>query len=859
MPDSYELATVIRLVKLVDVDPETSEREATELLSSSNAEVVAIAQRCIGLAYRSAGHFDIAIRWLSDSATTATKADLLSVKAQSEVELAWCFAGAGQYDRSVSLLQSASEFLDVDSSAGAHNCHGFVLLRTGKFPDALVAFERAVESAKVHHQDVVLAKILVNRATLLVELGDLASAERDLTESVECFRVADRPLLAARAEHNLGWVLGRRGRVAEALQVYAAADSRGGIAMAATSTGSHDRAELYLGARLFREALHSAEQAKHLAEKDRFESQLPEIELLLGRALANLGEWTRATEAFLRCSAVASRQGRLETATVAEWCAMLGSGANLAPSPSSEFLSRSGAELHLIDVVDVAFARLFQLAPDQRFRAALFDAASLGRDASSITTRTQALVSELMISLWEGSVGETENAVEAVFVTVEEHLATLRSSELRGAFVESMHLEAVIAEAALQTETAGSFVPWIERLRNALSQAGFQTDAARYTGGDRSADSPLVGHRPWARALSDFEVRNADWSQSPSGNVARIDGAFPTIETICEQTKSGRETLLCYAMTGEQLVLQQFESGQTTSRRMGQSTEVRSAIEAVRIAASMYLRQSNRQVSSPIEFGAQRLNRSLERLNDLVSPPLVDASPVVIVANGLLASVPWQLLNGFAGRPVTLFPTIADWIACPVRKPIPHSKLQIGLVCGPGLENGPAEVNSISALYKNSRVLVGADCSVAAVSELLEGVDIAHIVGHGSRRESASLSGIELSDGLLMGYDIERLRRVPRRVVLSCCDLGATNGSGLATSFGFVAALRGPRTNQTQGAEVAAPVMEIDDAATGEAMVALHNRLCAGMGLAESLATVTASVTHPLLRLSVGSFNVTGR
>ncbi len=188
---------------------------------------------------------------------------------------------------------------------------------------ALDAFDTGAVLARDLRHDAVLGKILVNRSTLLGESGEWQLAEADLRESMECLLRAERPLLAARAQHNLGWVLSRQGKIAEALQAYAAADARGGPAMAATSTGARDRAELYLAARLFREALHSAEQAKVLAQVDGYESQIPEIELMIGRAQANLGDWDRAREAFFRFGSVASGQGRLESAVLAEWCTRL--------------------------------------------------------------------------------------------------------------------------------------------------------------------------------------------------------------------------------------------------------------------------------------------------------------------------------------------------------------------------------------------------------------------------------------------------------------------------------------------------------------------------------------------------------
>src|SRR5207245_7925335 len=59
------------------------------------------------------------------------------------------------------------------------------------------------------------------------------------------------------------------------------------------------------------------------------------------------------------------------------------------------------------------------------------------------------------------------------------------------------------------------------------------------------------------------------------------------------------------------------------------------------------------------------------------------------------------------------------------------------------------------------------------VATALDGADLAHIAAHGSfRTDNPLFSSVRLSDGPLTVYDLERLSRAPRRVVLSACNTG---------------------------------------------------------------------------------------
>jgi CHAT domain-containing protein len=147
----------------------------------------------------------------------------------------------------------------------------------------------------------------------------------------------------------------------------------------------------------------------------------------------------------------------------------------------------------------------------------------------------------------------------------------------------------------------------------------------------------------------------------------------------------------------------------------------------------------------------------------------------------------------------------------------------------PGAER---EVGELSRLYPGAEVLVGPDATAARVLTALENSDLGHVAAHGSfRADSPLFSSVLLADGPLTVYDLERLRRVPRTVVLASCDAAVAKVYEGDELLGAAAALLALGVRS-----VIAPVMAVPDGATVAFMVALHSRLLAGQAPAPALA-----------------------
>jgi CHAT domain-containing protein len=154
------------------------------------------------------------------------------------------------------------------------------------------------------------------------------------------------------------------------------------------------------------------------------------------------------------------------------------------------------------------------------------------------------------------------------------------------------------------------------------------------------------------------------------------------------------------------------------------------------------------------------------------------------------------------------------------------------LVAGPRLPAALNEVDSLRQILPGARVLVGAQAGAEQVLDALDGVALAHVAAHGTfRTDNPLFSAIELADGPLTAYELERLRRPPGCVVLSTCDSAQSTVAPGDELLGFTAVLLGLGTRT-----LIASVLPVPAESTVALMVALHRRMSDGVSPAEALA-----------------------
>ncbi len=229
--------------------------------------------------------------------------------------------------------------------------------------------------------------------------------------------------------------------------------------------------------------------------------------------------------------------------------------------------------------------------------------------------------------------------------------------------------------------------------------------------------------------------------------------------------------------------------------------------------------------TAALAASAERLQRELfaEALDDLGDGPLVIAPPAALHA------VPWGALPVLDDRLVSVVPSASTWLRG--RAAGAPADRTVAVIVGPGLDGAALEAGGLATCYPGAEVLTGGTATAENALAALEGRWLAHIAAHGSfRADNPLFSSLMLDDGPLTVHDLQRLKRAPYRLVLSCCDSGVTSSAGADELLGLVAAL-----GQLGTAGVIAPVVAVNDAATVPVTLRLHERLAAGAGTADAL------------------------
>ena len=125
------------------------------------------------------------------------------------------------------------------------------------------------------------------------------------------------------------------------------------------------------------------------------------------------------------------------------------------------------------------------------------------------------------------------------------------------------------------------------------------------------------------------------------------------------------------------------------------------------------------------------------------------------------------------------------------------SQAHVIVAAGPDVPLADVEAEQVAACYEHGRILAGPAATVAGVAEAMLGADVAHLVCHGRfSSENPMVSSLQLADGPMFVYDLERLAPAPGVVVLSACHAGAHATPAGREILGLTASLlaRGPRS-----------------------------------------------------------------
>jgi tetratricopeptide (TPR) repeat protein len=831
--------TVDDLLRRAFTDPAAALERATALLPSASGTERVTLLRVMGDACRELRQVDDSVEHLAAAVDAATELDDRDLAGLALMSLAASLSYTGDFDRSLELATQAVALLDGKERIPALAQRATLLQRAGRNPEALRAFNVALDAAARAGDDEVLGDLYTNRGVLLGRADQVDAAEADVRRALVVFESHGWIKRAADARRHLAWLAARRGDLIESFRRFDAVEQvydQLGVGSAVLP----DRAEALLGAGLFGEALELAESSARRLQIGGDDVDGAEALMLVARAALLAGNVDRAAAAAGEATELFEAQGR------AGWWAA-------AASLRVEARHRAGraddSDVAVLEAVIAASDRagLSGASTEARVLAAELAAAAGDVDTAerhlAATARAIGLAArcrrDLVSARVLARVGRPDDALARCTATVDEFAvltSALGGTELRAHI--ATHVAAVVdfavSLAAARGDPAQVFA-WSERHRaSALAAAPVRPPAdpelareldhlrASITELDGKAragvNDPALAHR--CAELRDRVRRRTRHVAGAAGHVLAAEG-LPEIDS------AGVSAWLSYVEVDGDLAAVRVVPDRISVVRLGPMEAARREAGALMTTLAMHLGATGRGRSRDPEVVRQAAYDAGRLLLDPLELP---DGPVVLSPCSGLHQVPWGLLPGLYSRAFALAPSLALWRRCRDRSA--SAPVTALIATGPGVPTAEAEAGAVAACYSDATVVAGGDATVAAVGDAMGGVDVVHIVCHGSfAAANPMFSALRLADGPMFVYDLERLDPPPQVVVLSACSVGSHASPAGNEILGLTAALLATGPRAVIGATVPVP----DSTSTIALMTGLHQALAAGVGPAEAL------------------------
>ncbi|MFI7701223.1 CHAT domain-containing protein [Nonomuraea sp. NPDC049480] len=730
---------------------------------------------------------------------------------------------------------------------------GGVLLALGEHRAALSDLNTAIAVLRLEGDLLWEARARTERAFCALALGSVRSAVTDLGRAEELFARTGQELESVDAIVHRGVLAHRIGDLPAALSCFDTAAERYARLGAADPALSVHRCAALLAAGLAEEALGEAD-----AEIDRLErvhgAPLKRAELLLTAAECALAAG-RAPAALDRARAAVRLFERQRRPWWRVHARLVLAQAQFAAGPPNEALLRDAArcarELAALSSSRLPLSRLvagqIALALGRTGEAEEHLGVAAGaRRGGPALSRTAGWLAEALRAEAAGDHRRLMRACRRGLELINEYRATLGSSELRAqAGAHGAELAGLAQRHALRLNRPRLLLSWSERWRaGALvippvrppDDEELQADlAAMRMVTSRLAEAQAQGLPTAALRREQLRLERAarDRARRAHGGDRIVPFSFDLPRLRDEL--GDRLLLELVDVAGELHVLVCGGAGPVRMVAAGRTEQAGRQVDLVRFSLTRLAHGRSTltpaQLLGQLDAAGQELERLL--LGDAVR--LLGDREVVIVPPGRLQAVPWALLPGLRGRVVSVAPSAAFWLRARGTR---AQGTGVALIRGPGLPSEGAEVahlarepDSLSGDARPPVVLGGGTATVARVLEAMDGARLAHIAAHGDfRTDSPLLSSLRVDDGPLTVYDLERIHRAPRQVVLSSCDSGRAHPAGADELLGLAVSLM--RLGTTG---IVASVVPVNDVAVVPLMIALHRELRAGASLPAAL------------------------
>jgi tetratricopeptide (TPR) repeat protein len=650
----------------------------------------------------------------------------------------------------------------------------------------------------------------------------LREADADFAAAQRLYASIGATERAASCLHNRGFVAFRSGDLPLALRLYDDAE-RAGMRSDQRGETLVDRAGALLAGGLVVEAAAVLARAARLLGDAGRGTTFAEATLSLARCALLAGSPETAIRAATDAASMFDRQGRQAWTAVARAMELRARFAS-APCGSLVPLAKRVAAQCKRSGWWVEAAELSLAAADHArgsVRTRLLTSVAAERSGPTAALRAVGWLAAARLAADRRGVYA---ACRAGLRVVDAQIGLMGSLELQaGVAALGGALASAGLRAALESGRARQVLAWTDRYRSLT----WRVAPVR-----PPADPDLVTDLARLRTVEDDLALTARIEQGIRRRALGAPGTSATATATLDglQDRLGPRALISFVEQDAVLWATTMVDGTVRLRHLGPIAAIRDETERLRFATSVALRTGR---------GADAATSSAEHLDHLLLSPLrrvVGDRPLVIVPCGHLRKVPWPALPSCAGRPVSIVPSATAWLGAGMAPAADGAPVWIA---GPGLHHAEQEVRTLSGRF-GGRALTGKSATVDQTLGAVGGASVAHVAAHGAFRSDAPMfSNLTLADGPLYGYDLDRLHRSPRVLVLSACDVGRSAGgrSGAPIGLASVVFRRGT-------AVLIASTMPVPDDRAADLMTSLHTGLHHGQSPAEALANAQAQHGH---------------
>lgn len=781
------------------------------------------------------------------------RADDDDTRARALLSLAHVDSELGSRDQGLARCDEALRIAGISPEVRGlvHSQRGLLLMRSGAGDDALVAFDEALRQLGSDPEP--LVRVHLNRGNVHLQRGASGPAQRDFERAAAYAGDAGLTVSRARAQHNLGYTCLLRGDLVAALRLMEQARPVvAPLSVVSKAVCEQDRAEALVASGMTTDAATALRAAAAAFGARSLRQQQAEAELVLARVL--LFDSPRDAVKVARRAARRFRSRGSEVwALRAEALALRAEGG--APRPPSDAaarattlaaalrrhgLSHDARELELLAVRAVVKAGDLDAG---RRRLTSFGV------STSLPLPTRLLHREVRAEVAAAG-GRTRDAMQHVrrgLADLHSWQSSFGSLDLQSSLVGHGRQLALQGLAlAIENGRPEVVFEWSERARALASRvmpvrppvdpaAAEHLAELRGLHGEIAAAKTAGGMAPAAmvRRSTDLAalVRQRRWYDAGSGVVTEP----ADMEDVAGALASAGGALAAYLVVNDRLHVLVVAGGRAEVHDLGRFGPVRALMEGMQADLDVAAAHLPAELRAPVQAAlADRLSSLAARLVAPLEGAIGDG-PVAVVPSGALAGVPWTLLSGFSGRPLTVPRSASSWLTSRAGH---MTGGRAGFVAGPRVPRAEEEVERAAKTCAGATVLSGDQARAPAVAELASNVDVFHVAAHGRHSADNPLfSGLELVDGPWFGYDIDQLAAIPSTVILSACELGRSSVRWGEETIGMTVAW----LNAGATCVIASPA-SVDDDVACFVLAATHHHIAAGATASEALALATRDV-----------------